>query len=188
MGAKIPSASVTVRAMLTSENLRAEAVVSTVGVPTSVVKTRSHPRAVAGAPPRPWPSEESVDERRDRGAFRQHDQDREQEHGDHDRSQPPLLPNLHEGPELAEDREAIEEATRATRHPSSPCLVGLPPARCWFAPRGAVSVELVPLAPVEVLVELGLLPLQEDLIAEHEYVHVGPHEAAVGIVRRADDR
>src|SRR5262245_59190962 len=132
MGAKIPSASVTVRAMLTSENLRAEAIVSTVGVPTSVVKTRSHPRAFAGAPPRPWPSEERVDERRDRGAFRQHDQDREQKHGDHDRSQPPLLPDLHEGPKLAEDREPIEEATRGTRHPSSPCLVGP-------GPRGAGS-------------------------------------------------
>src|SRR5262245_59042028 len=126
MGAKITSASVTVRVMPASESLRAEAIVSTVGVPTSVVKTRSHFRAFAGAPPRPYSSEERVDERRDRGPFREHDQDREQKHGDHDRSQPPLLPDLHEGPELAEDREPIEEATGGTRHSSSPCLVGPP--------------------------------------------------------------
>src|SRR5262245_42971413 len=50
------------------------------------------------------------------------------------------------------------------------------------------SVELEALAPVEVLVQLGLALLAKDLVAEHEGVHLGPHEAEIGIVRRAHDR
>src|SRR5262245_53046111 len=52
-------------------------------------------------------------------------------------------------------------------------------------PRASLSVELEALPPVEILVQLGLLLLEEDLVAEHEHVHVGPHEAQVGVVRRA---
>src|SRR5512145_2907126 len=50
------------------------------------------------------------------------------------------------------------------------------------------SVELESIAPVEVLVQLGLALLAQDLVAEHEDVHVRSHEAEIGVVRRADDR
>ncbi len=52
----------------------------------------------------------------------------------------------------------------------------------------AESVERVTLAPVKVLVQLGLLLLQEDLIAEGEDIHLGPHEAEVRVVGCTDDR
>src|SRR5262245_44542763 len=51
-------------------------------------------------------SEQRVDERRYRGALGQHDQHRQQQHRDHDRPEPPLLANPHEGPQLAEDGKA----------------------------------------------------------------------------------
>src|SRR3990172_7683875 len=79
--------------------------------------------------------------------------------------------------------------TRMNAH-SSPKIVSRsrkPPverAICHLLPCGlGALVELEPLPPVEVLPELGLLPLPEDLVAEHEDVHVRPHEAEVGVVR-----
>src|SRR5258705_9421407 len=45
------------------------------------------------------------------------------------------------------------------------CLAG-PPER----PRAMGSVERVELAPIDVLVEFGLILLAQDLIAEHEHV------------------
>src|SRR5437773_2617746 len=69
------------------------------------------PRArSAGARPRRVPSwerrsEERVDERRDGGALREHDERAEEREHEHDRTEPPLLADPHEGPELTDQRE-----------------------------------------------------------------------------------
>src|SRR5262245_1600867 len=48
-------------------------------------------------------SEEYVDERCDGGAFGEDDKHLQEQHRDHDGSEPPLLADLHEGPQLTED-------------------------------------------------------------------------------------
>src|SRR6185369_10524311 len=42
------------------------------------------------------------------------------------------------------------------------------------------SIQGVAFAPIEVLDQLGLVFLPEDLVAEHQDVHLGSHEAEVG--------
>ena len=49
--------------------------------------------------------EQRVDERRERGAFRHHDDEAEEYQHEHDGGQPELLADAQEAPELAEDTE-----------------------------------------------------------------------------------
>src|SRR6266404_5145372 len=91
MGAKMTTASALVASALASATRRAPISVRSAPVSTSVANR---------------PSEQRVDEWGHRGAFGEHDQHREQEHRDHDRPEPPLLADLHEGPQLPEDPRA----------------------------------------------------------------------------------
>src|SRR6187402_752924 len=52
---------------------------------------------------------------------------------------------------------------------------------------GMASVKLELLHPLLVVLDHGLVLLHEDPLVDDEHVYVGPHEAAVRILRRADD-
>src|SRR5688572_11570086 len=119
----------------------------------------------ARALPRARRLEQRVDERRRRLA-RHHEQDHEPE--DQDEGHDPVdLVLLGELDDLAEQRAEVAE-----------------PAHDVFS----YLVELVILAPVALLLESGLRLLVEQERAEHQVVHLRPHEAAVGVLRGADDR
>src|SRR5512144_1564221 len=50
------------------------------------------------------------------------------------------------------------------------------------------SIQLVQTAPVYILAQRGLVLLVQQVVPHREVVHVGAHEAQVGVVGRADDR
>src|SRR5207253_2034234 len=73
------------------------------------------------------------------------------------------------------------------REPEQPdALTG--PVSGRARPPSGYSVELVLAPPVDVVPEGRLRCLVEEERAEDEVVHLGPHEAEVGIARRAHDR
>src|SRR6266699_1648397 len=69
---------------------------------------------------------------------------------------------------------------------SSPMMptFSLVPSNAIEAPR---SVQLVETTPVHVFAQGRLLLLVEDVVPEHQVVHVRPHEAEVGVVGSAHD-
>ena len=88
-------------------------------------------------------------------------------------------------------RGAPGRATRLRRHPRAPVLRGRRPGReVHPVPRRsrAASIEDEVDFPVAGVGELGLVALAEDAVLEHQRVHLGAHEAAVGVLGRAHDR
>src|SRR5262245_50029003 len=79
--------------------------------------------------------------------------------------------------------------TRMNAHssPTIPSFSRVPSMPMVFA-SVSFSVELEERAPVHVLAERRLVALVEQVVSHRQVVHVGSHEAEVGVVGRAHDR
>src|SRR5262245_66478169 len=97
--------------------------------------------------PAAGPSEDRIDEGRDRGPLGQHDQSAEQNQDEHDGPEPPLLAHAQEVPELAGDRGLRGtihlETTSSTAAGCQPRFSKFKP----FVPHGPSLWNWPPVAP-----------------------------------------
>src|SRR6266568_7429113 len=95
-----------------------------------------------------------------------------------------------------------EPCVNITRSPSSASIITIGPNHHFLRTRmNAHNSRMIPILskairssiqleqrpPVDVLAQRRLLLLLQEIMAEHQVIHVGAHEAQIRVVGRADD-